>query len=629
MILVIVGLCILSYKINKFPPVSSFKFNFNSYEKLILIIAILLPVLALLGTNMMKYGQNNILLFVMLILALISVIIVSLTHKNIRNEMYPVVIFSIALSILISYALISTYIYGTDSQKEFYLFNLIFNSGQWKLFNMDTLNACLSISLLPSLYQLLMGMNSIYLFKLIYVLPLSLTPLAIYIISKKYIGSFYGFLAAVFFLSQYAFYDQVSAYRNYVAILFFALIIMVLMHNKISDPKKKLLSILFIVSMILSHYSTTYIFLFIFAFAMIIIYLSGLLKRNPFNFFKTSIKDYNFFSTNLSVGLLILTFCIMFLWYGQITSTTFNTGLLFVNETLKNLIHFYDLESRDPTLMEAFGSTLKNAMIIKYINFITHWISLIFIAIGIFTTLFKYFKVNGLNKKFKNIDAWYGMDYEFFAFALSCAVILVISIVIPFVFVHYSLDRATYQMMIILSPFFVIGGASVFKFFKIKKADLIILILILLLLVNSMGVLSQVLNPLPYKSSILLNSPLQINNTYYINDQDAYGATWLKNYGKNDIKVYSDYSGQYSLISNAMINFNNIDKNTITQKNPYFEGYIYLTHINTIKNRLYQWKDTSRWVEYNLDEFEGNLNRNDLIYDNGESKMYGNSLFLT
>ena len=93
----------------------------------------------------------------------------------------------------------------------------------------------------------------------------------IYVITKKYLDAIYAFLASVFFMSQNVFLSTAANSRTTIAILFFALSIMVLLNERLSVFEKRLLLIIFIFSCIVSHYSTAYIFFVVFLFVFIII----------------------------------------------------------------------------------------------------------------------------------------------------------------------------------------------------------------------------------------------------------------------------------------------------------------------------------------------------------------------
>ncbi|MCE7699532.1 MAG: DUF2206 domain-containing protein, partial [Methanobacterium paludis] len=555
--LMLIILMLLGISVNKnhfelkFP-----KIKLNSYEKSVLIISCLLPTLALLGTYLVQTNHNFIILYIMIFLIPFLVIFITFANKNLNENIYPITIFSISISIVLAYTLISNYIYGSDSHQEFYFFKMVLNSGKWQIFGNTTLlqsglNSCLSISVLPAVYQLILKIDPTLLFKLIYVLPLSLTPVIVYKISKNYSNAIYSFLAAILIIASVSFYAQTEAYRTYIAIFFFALAIMVFLSPNINDPKSKFLFIIFSVALIISHYSTSYIFVILLLISLILIFILGILIKIKNNshvspFYQNFVPENGKF---LSIGVFLLVFAMIFLWYSQITGSTFNNGLYYLSNTLGKLNQLFLLESRDPTVYQAMGSTLSNAPLIRYINFFSSWMSIIFIATGLLITFLSILNVKYLKIKLNDICN-INIDNEFFSLGASSFLVLVFAVIVPFALVFYSLPRFYYMILVPLSVFFILGGKIISKVLRVKKAYIIILIVLIPLLFSSIGLTPQYLGT---PNSILLNSPENINNTFYIHDQEAYGAKWIGNYGDLSKKFYTDTSASERLVSIGLV----------------------------------------------------------------------------
>ena len=146
---------------------------------------------------------------------------------------------------------------------EYYFFRTTLSNLHWSVFEHSILDACLAISLLPTIYQSILNMHSEFLFEIIYPLIYSVSPLIIYVISKKYVEEGYAFLASCFFMFQVNFLWTGPNARTNTGILFFALAMLVLFSDKIDPLKKRILFIVFMASCMVSHYATTYIFFFI------------------------------------------------------------------------------------------------------------------------------------------------------------------------------------------------------------------------------------------------------------------------------------------------------------------------------------------------------------------------------
>ena len=107
-------------------------------------------------------------------------------------------------------------------------------------------------------------MNPEYVFKLLFGLLGSILPLMVYIVAKKYLNNKYAFLASLLFVFQVFFMDIVGAVRQEVAVIFFFLAIMVIF-DCFGETKfeksgvKKLLFLIFVSSMVVTHYATSYV----------------------------------------------------------------------------------------------------------------------------------------------------------------------------------------------------------------------------------------------------------------------------------------------------------------------------------------------------------------------------------
>ena len=180
---------IIAYRTNKNKVFSLLDINLSTSEKAFLIVPILFPALSILGTHLMKTSDNNIILIFLLILIPIYVAFICFFNQKFPKGLYPVVIFLITISLILIYMLRFAHICGHDVHREYYFFQMILNNLHWSVAGDSALDACMSISLLPTIFQSILNINAQeYLFKGVYVSVCSFGPLAVYVISKKYIG---------------------------------------------------------------------------------------------------------------------------------------------------------------------------------------------------------------------------------------------------------------------------------------------------------------------------------------------------------------------------------------------------------------------------------------------------------
>lgn len=612
-----IALTLVAYRSNQNKTFSPPDFNLDTSEKAFLIVPILFPALSIFGTYFMNTTNNNIISVFFLFLIPVYVIFVCFFNQKFPVRIYPLIIFLLSISLILMEALRSNHILGVDAHPEYYLFQTTFNNMYWGVFEHSTLDTCLSISLLPTIYQIFLNVNSEIFFNIFYVMIFSVVPLVVFAISKKYVGNFYGFLASVFFIFQARFIFATGGARTNVAIFFFALAMMILFNDRIGPLKKKILFIVFMASCVVSHYSTTYIFFCI----MLGTFVGMEILSKKFAFKKM-----------ISLKMVTLFFSMLFFWYSQVTETAFSAGVRFIETTFKNLHNFFILESRG-TGEALLGLGIMEKGIPHKIEFVFTWLTFAFIGIGIITLIRRYNEMSFSELKSKQPEFLKDkFEVGYFVIALACSGLLVIMVALPFVAVGYSMFRLYAVAITVLSVFFVIGGIILSKNLSFKKktlpkvqkqegnalqvrAYLIILLVLIGYFFCVTGVTYQVFG---YPRQITLNSEGAQYNLLYVHDGESCAAKWLKGYATKRQKVYAaDFLGGRRLTSQGMIPPSAI--NTISFiKHEKIDGYIYLRHYNIVNGELMDYYNEI----YNMTDYQDLYTKKSGIYDSGCSKIY-------
>ncbi|MFZ2414931.1 MAG: DUF2206 domain-containing protein, partial [Minisyncoccia bacterium] len=129
--------------------------------------------------------------------------------------------------------------------------------------------------------------------------------------------------------------------RTSLAILFFALAILVLFFDYGAKSQNRILFLIFLTSCIISHYSTSYIF-------FVILMVFGIQS--------IVLRKYIVLDKLISSTTLIIFFCMIFVWYGQIIGGPFESSLLFIDSTIIGLNNFFLEESRSLGVSSLMGS---------------------------------------------------------------------------------------------------------------------------------------------------------------------------------------------------------------------------------------------------------------------------------
>ncbi len=604
-------LAVAAYIRNKEITFSPSNLKLTTREKALLILPSLLPLLSIAGMRIMNLSDNNILLMFLLFVIPAFVIFISFCHSKVPQRLYPSLIFLISISLLLMLSLRSNHIIGSDIHEAFYSFQATLDNLHWSMTAPTLTNAILSVSLLPSIYHTFLNISQEYLYKVLYSLLFSISPLVVYIIAKKYIGNFYAFMASFFFMSQTRFFWASCGPATTTATFFFALAIMVLFYDGMNMFAKKLLFIIFATSCLLSHYGTSYIFFFLLIITWIGMKiiprilpserkvatssknpvkggapsnssLRGAILRSDTNANKTSQSaTFNIpqsrLTGSITINIVALFFVLLFFWYSQITVAPFNIGVDLIYNTFTNLNQLFLLEAKGGTISAALGEDIY--MIPQRIRVVVSWLTIAFIAIGVLSTMARYKRMIAVpgSRHIKPNFLYSKFDMEYFVLSLACSIILVSTIALPYVSVAYSMERVYFQTLAVLSPFFVVSGIVIAKWLR-ARAHWIILVVLIPLFMCTTGTMYQLFNA---SASMALNSAGREYETMYVHDAESYAAKWLKEYADERATIYTAYGlGQRMLISQGKIPRSQARGSFITryQEEKTIAGYIYLRY---------------------------------------------------
>ena len=124
-----------------------------------------MPLLAIGGANTLNNGGSNWLaLSVLGIIAGLFIAAVCLERRLGRH--YGAIIFAIAVSLLLGTSMRGWGITGHDIMQEYQVFQLTASHAAWHMqYYQDAYNACLSITILPTIISRLTGISDPYVYK--------------------------------------------------------------------------------------------------------------------------------------------------------------------------------------------------------------------------------------------------------------------------------------------------------------------------------------------------------------------------------------------------------------------------------------------------------------------------------
>jgi len=599
----------------------SFSGRLNSTTFLQICFVLVLPVTSIVGA----LYHNTLLLLLMILGVAILYVISIFSNRILPEKFFPLAIASISISLLLHTVLISKYFMGSqDGFSEFYVFKLTESAGYWNAPGsiisytlIDSLNSLVSITILPTIYTVLLGIDGEIFFKLFYPFLFSLVPLALYQLFEKQTGKKIALLSVFFVVSiSIAFYglEPLSLTRQITGQFFLVLSILLITQKELPPVKSRILLMVFGAAIVVSHYSLAYIFLF---------YIAAFFILSRF-----SILPYRKGSlVVLTYGIALFLIAFTFFWYVYVSNSPLNQ----LANSINNIVRWFstDIFSSQARGFEGalsslspFAATSLVGIVHKGLIYLAHF----FIGIGILVLIIK-------PKKFK-------LNNEFQLVAVISMAILVLCLVIPNVAPSLNLTRFYAIIIPFVAPFFVLGGTFLFSQirkliskplfkstkFPLKNLELkIVTLLLVAIFLFQVGFVNHVFGDYPYSYSLDLDrkeksSDVRIQiatHTLYFLDQEVSSAKWLRENINSTFRVYADWNSQVTVLKSYAL-LPNDKMLQITNGTIQSPTYVYMKYLN-VRLGLISTENSDLFNVSDVSNFLGNCSK---VYSNGDSDIY-------
>jgi uncharacterized membrane protein len=667
-----------AYLFNKSYTLPNIPLPKNKISLVLGIFPWLFIIFSICGAEILNNGGRGTLTLAMLALIAIYFLVLIICHKRIDGWAYVSALYSISISMLLMYSLRSSHIFGWDINQEYQVFQMTLQNLRWKMSYYPGLdyNACMSITILPTIFKELTNAPSEYIYKVTFQLLFAITPVAVYAIARRYLKEVFSFLAAFLLISQTWFFEQMPGLiRQETAFIFYAIILLVLFDNRITKRSRYILFYIFTLALIISHYSSSYVWIALMLISLILFYAARLLF--------SSLRIQN---APIKPAMFIVSLLILFVWQVPIThtsgtatttagkinvgppiasissSTTFNnsstiilssdtsvnsgnattspTGITGMIQSALATIFFSNgnpntdqnvflaeinatyLASQDsiyefyPTSTTASYTPKALTENLKINSKLPQTISLIIIFLAwaskiLFIDIFPLIAIFVMYIALRKRQA--DKPYDFIILNIGAFILIGSMIIFPNLQQYYGLTRLYLQIFFALSTVAVMGGLIVTNYFpRYQSAILAVLTIFLFLSLNSY--LDQFAGG---QARITLNQPPGNDDSYYIYDTEIASARWLSINHVPNAPIQADDVAYLRLQSFGDITSGSsaIFPSTIEPN-----SYVYLDKINTTED-----------IGFNL--FKGNLltynepldflnSAKNLIYNNGESRIY-------
>jgi uncharacterized membrane protein len=569
--------------------------NRTGYVLLAFLAAIL--ALSIVGglTASLYSNTYSYLIFIMLgtIAALIGFIAVF--RKQVPHKLYPIILFAVAAALLFHVSLFSQYIVGGDIFGEYALFNGTISKLYWSESFQNSYNALLSVTILPTIYSLVMGLNGTWLFKIVYPALFAFVPVGLYLLFKHKMSSEVAFFSAIFFVSNLAFFTELLQLgRQMVAELFYVLLFVVLFSGKLKDSSKWLLFSIFSFALIVSHYALAYIFLASLAIVWLISYLQ-----------KREVKA-------VTGNMVVLFGVLTFVWFMYTSSgAAFNNLMMSLDGVRTHLLlDFFNPASRGTQVLEAVGAS----------GVTTIWHTLgrlqFYIVEGLVLIGF-------LAVVIKKRKAFLNDDFKIFMFCNL--LILIACVALPNFASIFNVTRFYHVALFLLAPLCVLGGLATLKFItrnRFKKGTFMALIALLILVPFFLFQTGFVYEAAKDTSTSLPLSgyrfdAVQLAQMGVLTSQEVSGADWLAKFQNADNSVFADV--------NSYDTFAYLDITNGVQLTPWVNAtqgsYMYLNNYN-VENGIIYFGLGASGSSFSLNQINPKLDDINTVYSNGGCNIY-------
>ena len=300
-----------------------------------------------------------------------------------------------------------------------------------------------------------------------------------------------------------------------------------------------------------------------------------------------------------------------FLWYSRLTQTPFKSGVRFISETIRRFPLFWAEEARGVEVGMLVGQGMTG---VSFLTWVFTWLTFIFIAVGIIGTLMK--------RKEMVLAPQYGgaspgflrrrFETEYFLLAVIGYVLLVASVALPYISKGYDPTRLYFQMVVLLSVFFVTGAIILSKYLRVNSHLLILVVLIPYFLL----ITGAVQEAFGYHVRYILSSEAPSSSYELIYDQESQAAPWLKEHMDENSTIYTTPPGKSKLISQGKIAPRLVHSSAFFYREE-IDGYVYLNHNNVVNSKLVFGGEF-----YDMSEYSDMISGKNKLYSNGGSEIY-------
>lgn len=656
------------------------EFSFEKYllssrkDYIIAFAPLLFVILSVFGAISINNVGSNLWTIAMLIGVSSYAFFIIRKSATLDSRVIAIALFFLSLSLLLMTSLRGWYITGHDIQREFRVFELSKDAGFWTIASYkDAYNACMSITILPTILSNLLRVSDPYIYKILFQIMFATVPSMVFLIARKYVTTTVAFISAIYFIAFPTFFtDMAFLNRQEIAFIFLVSMIYLVWTETISLRMRQVLFSFLGIGMVLSHYSTTYIVILLLGFLIV--------ARHPYIWITRKLQKIRYFKhsgiaaleeghkTEKSITAFMVAILVAgsFIWSSVLTDTSSNSVYRVIIETISViqnnakedarssdvLYSLFSFRAMDPSVefeeykkkivtdmrnqepnayypkstfsndsitlapetllpLTPFGQFLENEGVnVPQFNFIFRQTS---------AKLLQIFILIGCTAViFSRRFTTKAIPDEFILLSVGSVLLILSQVLLPVLSVEYGLLRAFQQSLIFLGIFVVIGSETLFMWSK--KMTMIAGGIAVVFLLSSTGVFTETLGG--YPPQLHLENSGTYYDTFYVHRSEGVGIEWLVSRTKsNDGYTLQSATQSDRYSSTKLPILKKVDILTdiypgLVRKN----AYVFLGYTNITKHEVpLSYQGDVLIYRYPLEFLDTNK---DLVYANQGVKIY-------
>jgi hypothetical protein len=232
-------------------------------EKTVTRVGVASIVLGVLGADRLNNGAGDELSVAGLALVFVGLLLLFLWRHRLDPGTITFTLYALSLTMLLITSMRGWYTTGHDIQREFRVFELTKTNGNWNIARFrDPYNACLSITILPTMLWDVTKIHDVYVYKVFFQAMFALCPVLVYHLSRRFTTVTISLIGITYLLCFPTFSnDMPFENRQEIAFLFVVAVLLLMTEETMPVWQKRRWMAAFSIGMIVSHYSTASVFI--------------------------------------------------------------------------------------------------------------------------------------------------------------------------------------------------------------------------------------------------------------------------------------------------------------------------------------------------------------------------------